>query len=221
MLLYIWMFREQRVVELFHSECPVNASIWSPLSAVCDEETLCIAAADVVFTSTHSAERACVSCLFDCRSEKTRVVLVVQKGRLGYTRSCAWRISSVAVGVCYKYIICTSRLLYSSIVRLLLTNVARALVYATVSQSLRRSATRNGSVPIQLAQCRFPGLAISNAKMLIYFSNKIYGSSFIKHESETVVVWNYQNVDCNLRKKIIVPFIIISGALSFPTLPRV
>jgi len=92
--------------------------------------------------------------------------------------------------VCYKCIICTSRLLYSSIVRLLLTYVARAgaLVYATVSQSLRRSATRNGSVPIQLAQCRFPGLAISNAEMLIYFSNKIYGSGFIKQESETVVV---------------------------------
>ena len=34
--------------------------------------------------------------------------------------------------------------------------------------------------PIQLAQCWFPGLAISNAKMLIYFSNEIYGSNFIK-----------------------------------------
>jgi len=34
------------------------------------------------------------------------------------------------------------------------------------------------SVPIQLAQCRFPGKAISNAKILIYFSNKIYGRSF-------------------------------------------
>ena len=29
--------------------------------------------------------------------------------------------------------------------------------------------TGNESVPIQLAQCRFPGLAISNAKILIYF----------------------------------------------------
>jgi len=28
----------------------------------------------------------------------------------------------------------------------------------------------NESVPIRLAQCRLPGLAISNAKMLIYFS---------------------------------------------------
>jgi len=35
----------------------------------------------------------------------------------------------------------------------------------------------NENVPIQLAQCWFPGLTISNAKILIYFSNKIYGSS--------------------------------------------
>jgi len=46
----------------------------------------------------------------------------------------------------------------------------------------------NESVPIHLAQCRFPGLAISNAKILIYFSKKIYGSNFIKQHSETVVV---------------------------------
>ena len=46
----------------------------------------------------------------------------------------------------------------------------------------------NESVPIQLAQCWFPGLAISNAKILIYFSNKIYVSNFIKQLSETVMV---------------------------------
>ena len=47
----------------------------------------------------------------------------------------------------------------------------------------------NESVPIQLAQCQFPGQAmISSAKILIYFSNKIYGSNFIKQHSETVVV---------------------------------
>jgi len=40
--------------------------------------------------------------------------------------------------------------------------------------------TENESVPIQLTQCRFPGLTISNAKILIYFSNEIYGSNFIK-----------------------------------------
>jgi len=59
------------------------------------------------------------------------------------------------------------------------------------------------SVPIQLAQCRrFPGLAISNAKILVCFSNEIYGSNFIKQHSETVMVWNYQNADCSLRKKL-------------------
>ena len=33
-------------------------------------------------------------------------------------------------------------------------------------------------MPIQLAQCRFPGLAISCAE-IIYFSNKIYGSEIL------------------------------------------
>jgi len=46
----------------------------------------------------------------------------------------------------------------------------------------------NESVPIQLAQCWFPGLAASNAEI-------IYGSNFIKQHSETVMVWNYQNAD--------------------------
>ena len=58
-------------------------------------------------------------------------------------------------------------------------------------------------------------LAISNDKILVYFSN-IYGSNFIKQHSETVIVWNYQNADCSLRKKFIVSFIIILGPLSFP-----
>jgi len=67
----------------------------------------------------------------------------------------------------------------------------------------------NESVPIQLAQCWFPGLAASNAEI-------IYGSNFIKQHSETVMVWNYQNADCSLRKKFIVLFIITFGTLSFP-----
>ena len=49
-------------------------------------------------------------------------------------------------------------------------------------------AVGNESAPIQLAQCRFPGPAISNARILIYLLNKIYGSNFIKHHSETVMV---------------------------------
>ena len=74
----------------------------------------------------------------------------------------------------------------------------------------------NESAPIQLAQCRFPGLASFNAKLLICFSNKIYWSNFIKQHSGTVIVWNYQNANYSLRKKIIVSFIIIFGTLSFP-----
>jgi len=40
----------------------------------------------------------------------------------------------------------------------------------------------NESVPIQLAQCWFPGLAISNAENINTFSNKaiLNGSNFIK-----------------------------------------
>jgi len=59
----------------------------------------------------------------------------------------------------------------------------------------------NESVPIQLAQCRFPGLVIFTAEIFICFSNKIYGSNFIKQRSETVMALNSQNVDCTLRKK--------------------
>ena len=44
-------------------------------------------------------------------------------------------------------------------------------------------------MPIQLAQCWFPGLAISYAKVQIYFSNKIYESDFIEQHSETVMVF--------------------------------
>ena len=55
------------------------------------------------------------------------------------------------------------------------------------------------SAPIH--QCRFPGLAISSAKALIYFLYKIYGSTFIKQHTETVMVWNYRKAGCSLRKK--------------------
>ena len=59
----------------------------------------------------------------------------------------------------------------------------------TVPISVRRGGgIGNESVPIQSAQCWFPGLAISSAKIQIYFSNKIYGSNFVKQHSETVTV---------------------------------
>jgi len=74
-------------------------------------------------------------------------------------------------------------------------SVADSACHRCRNGSERRSGflLGNESAPIQLAQCRFPGLAISSAKMLIYLSVKIYGSNFIKQHSETVMVWNYQN----------------------------
>jgi len=42
-------------------------------------------------------------------------------------------------------------------------------------------------------------MAISNAKIFIYFSNKISGSNFIEQPSEIVMVSNYQNADCSLK----------------------
>jgi len=56
----------------------------------------------------------------------------------------------------------------------------------------------NESVPIQLAQCWFPGLAISNAKILIYFSNKIYTHPFNGPLSKTTRVGRYQKGKTNL-----------------------
>ena len=50
--------------------------------------------------------------------------------------------------------------------------VKSAVKSETVRQATRNSVG-NESVPIQLAQCRYPGLAISKAKILIYFSKKI------------------------------------------------
>jgi len=61
------------------------------------------------------------------------------------------------------------------------------LIYMTFCEMVFTGITKE-SVPIQLAQCWFHGLAISSAKIKIYFSNKIYGSNFIKQHSETVIV---------------------------------
>jgi len=59
------------------------------------------------------------------------------------------------------------------------------------------------------------GLAISNAKISIYFSNKIHGSNFIKQHSETVMVWSYQMLIAVWEKNI-VSFMRIFDTLSFP-----
>ena len=59
------------------------------------------------------------------------------------------------------------------------------------TSACQQNTIGNKNVPIQLAQCWFSGLAISNAKIQIYiFSTKIYGSNFIKQHSQTVMVWN-------------------------------
>ena len=90
--------------------------------------------------------------------------------------------------------------------------------WATMSvTSCYTLASETGSVSIQLAQCWFHGLAIFNAKILIYFSNKSNFINFIKQHSETVMVWNYQNADCSLKSKFIVLLMIIFGTLSFHT----
>jgi len=70
-------------------------------------------------------------------------------------------------------------------------NDARCDRFRRAEQSRRNTWTwglGNESAPIQLAQCRFPGLAISDAKIQMYFSKKIHGSNFIKQHSETVMV---------------------------------
>ena len=54
-------------------------------------------------------------------------------------------------------------------------------------------------------------LAISSAEMSIYFSDKMYGSNFIKQNSETLIVWNYQNDDCSLWKKKLLCHLLFSA----------
>jgi len=58
----------------------------------------------------------------------------------------------------------------------------------------RKCADTIGTVPV-------PWAGHFQCQISIYFSNKIHGSIFIKQHSETVMVWNYQNADCSLRKK--------------------
>jgi len=79
---------------------------------------------------------------------------------------------------------------------------AEPAVHRCVTYRERKSADTIGTV-----QGRFPGLAISNAKILIYLSNKIYGSNLSnstwKLNKITIMAWNYQKADCSLRKKYI------------------
>ena len=87
-----------------------------------------------------------------------------------------------------------------------LAATSSANISARFYLGLPRSRDRigNESVPIQLAQCRFFGLAISDAKILTdFFSNKIYRSNFIKQHSETFMVWNNQDADCGLKMNLL------------------
>jgi len=74
----------------------------------------------------------------------------------------------------------TSRMIRRTVYRYLWSYPFRIVEYADVVVNWCYLKTQcwfvqyhigNESVPIQLAQCRFPGLAISNANMLIHFSN--------------------------------------------------
>ena len=47
-----------------------------------------------------------------------------------------------------------------------------------------------------------PGWPLSVLKYKYLFSNKTYGSNFIKQHSETVMVRNYQNADCSFNSVI-------------------
>jgi len=50
-------------------------------------------------------------------------------------------------------------------------------------------------VPIQSAQCWFPGLAISNAaEIKTHFSAEIHGSNFIKQHSEKLSSFEISNM---------------------------
>jgi len=72
----------------------------------------------------------------------------------------------------------------------------------------------NKSVPIQLAQFRFPGLAISNAKDInVYFQIKY--TEAILSNSTRKLLWIEITKMMFVIKKIIVSLIIF-GTLSFP-----
>jgi len=58
----------------------------------------------------------------------------------------------------------------------------------TNNETAVTTAIWNDSVPIQLAQSWFRGLATCNAKIQTYFSSDIHGGDFIEQHSETVTV---------------------------------
>ena len=83
-------------------------------------------------------------------------------------------------------------------------------------------AIGNESEPIQLAQCCFPGLAISNAKIflilfLIYIFLLIYTEAILSDSTRKPLWFEITKMlNAVLKNKRIVSFIIIFGTLSFP-----
>jgi len=71
---------------------------------------------------------------------------------------------------------------------------------------------RERKVPIQLARCWFAELAISNAEILIYFSNKIHRSNL---SNSTRNSYGFKLPECRLQvnKKILLSFSITFGRL--------
>jgi len=69
--------------------------------------------------------------------------------------------------------------------------------------SVSKNSTEDESAPIQLAQCCFPGLAISNVKILKYIFFQIKYTEALSSNSTRKLLWfwNYQNADRSLRKK--------------------
>jgi len=60
---------------------------------------------------------------------------------------------------------------------------------ADIIMAVLGTAANYESAPIQLAQCRFPGLAVSHTLTYKYiFQIEIHGSNFIKQHSESVMV---------------------------------
>jgi len=82
----------------------------------------------------------------------------------------------------------------------------------TLSQLVVNCVIGNESVPIQLTQCRFPGLAISNTKILIYIFQIKYTETILSNSTRKLVWFEITKmmIACSLIKNI-VSFIIIFG----------
>jgi len=74
-------------------------------------------------------------------------------------------------------------------------------------------------VPIQLAQCRFPGLAISNAKIENTFQIK-YTETILSNSTQKLMWFVItKKVTEVLNDEFTTSFIVIIGTLSSPMLP--